>query len=511
MIPATMKPRDFAIVLLFCAASFAQTSQPAESLSVLKGRPDAQGDELLGPTYESRGSGISFRAPADSKQIKKAYSGEEIAEFAVEAKNWRLTVVRSTVKQPLPLTGAETNTKGLLELTVDRLKQNSAGADVVRQDTVDIGDSRVGMIAARFTIGTSRVLCQEAIFQANDQLYYTLSLVSPAAKTNAEGKTPDDDPAEHDAVETFRHVIDTVKLLDRTMVKEDQNQRLFRTRALFVNWNEATLKAALIPDFWLRLIKDGKDIGYTHVTEQMEKPDTSPGIYVRIRSYSSPTPGVEANALSWLFVTFDRRHEDWSSMLQMEDKTKNSKNVVSEVGSSNRKTARVLDQNIEPGEPGPAGKADAKQPPVRQTEVYTLTVTTKSRDFNSTPINRNLPPFYLPQALGHLLPRLVPIKEPKTFLFASYVADRREVMMRYVDVGYEQEIDLGGKHIRAVPVQERIGLEGDPTIHYISPEGKFLGSVSKESGLTILPAELAEIRAHWPNADEDHAALEAAH
>ena len=36
--------------------------------------------------------------------------------------------------------------------------------------------------AARFGIGTSRVLCQSAIFQANDQLYYTLTLICPAAK-----------------------------------------------------------------------------------------------------------------------------------------------------------------------------------------------------------------------------------------------------------------------------------------------------------------------------------------
>ena len=62
-------------------------------------------------------------------------------------------------------------------------------------------------------------------------------------------------------------------------------------------------------------------------------------------------------------------------------------------------------------------------------------------------------------------------------------ADRR--------LGAEQMVDLGGKQVRAVPISDRIGLEGQPTIHYMSPEGKYLGSVNKSARITILPTDAA--------------------
>ena len=37
------------------------------------------------------------------------------------------------------------------------------------------------------------------------------------------------------------------------------------------------------------------------------------------------------------------------------------------------------------------------------------------------PMQRGLPPFYLPQVISHLLPRLVPTGDPKTFMFMIYV------------------------------------------------------------------------------------------
>ena len=68
----------------------------------------------------------------------------------------------------------------------------------------------------------------------------------------------------------------------------------------------------------------------------------------------------------------------------------------------------------------------------------------------------NFNPNYLMRSL-HLLPQLLPLREPKTYLFYSYVADRREVMLRYVDVGREADVTLDGRHIRAIPVADRIG------------------------------------------------------
>ena len=84
-------------------------------------------------------------------------------------------------------------------------------------------------------------------------------------------------------------------------------------------------------------------------------------------------------------------------------------------------------------------------------------------------------------------------------MFAVYVSDQSHVMHRYVDVGSEQDVDLAGQHVRAVPISDRVGLEGAPTIHYISADGKYLGSVNKESKITILPSDAATLQKIWAN------------
>ena len=44
-----------------------------------------------------------------------------------------------------------------------------------RQDVEDLGEQKAGLIAARLSAVGQRKLFQQAIIQANDQLYYTLS------------------------------------------------------------------------------------------------------------------------------------------------------------------------------------------------------------------------------------------------------------------------------------------------------------------------------------------------
>lgn len=62
---------------------------------------------------------------------------------------------------------------------------------------------------------------------------------------------------------------------------------------------------------------------------------------------------------------------------------------------------------------------------MRQQEVYTLNVTPVNRSGENQPVTRQLPPFYAPQALGSLLPRLLIKNEGKTHPFAQYSSDRQ--------------------------------------------------------------------------------------
>jgi hypothetical protein len=348
----------------------------------------------------------------------------------------------------------------------------------------------------RYFKGASGYLVQQAAIQANDQLYYLLTMNSPGAKTAKAAET--DDPNEKAAADAFKQMLDSVKLLDRSIIKDDQNERLYRTRAFFVTLNARKLRETIIPEQWMRLRREGKDIGYTYIVEEPDNAGGSDGIKIGIRSRSYPDPNSQVDGETWFYVTGDRRHENWSNLVWIQNLAAHTSDQMAEIGSSDRRVTRAADESdlIAKGD-----KNDPNQPKVRVSDVYTLNVQAVGKSAAVAPINRSLPPFYLPEAVGHLLPRLLPRREPKTFLFATYVSDRREVMMRYVDVGTEKEVELDGQRVMAVPISDRVGLEGSVTIHYVSPEGKYLGSVNKDSKITVLPTDAATLQKMWANAD----------
>jgi hypothetical protein len=60
-----------------------------------------------------------------------------------------------------------------------------------------------------------------------------------------------------------------VRLLDRSGIKQDQNERLFRTRALFVHFTPERIRRSVVDEQWLRIIRDGEEIGYSYVVEEI--------------------------------------------------------------------------------------------------------------------------------------------------------------------------------------------------------------------------------------------------
>jgi hypothetical protein len=479
------------------AQDAAKPGAPAEPLKILADRPDAAAgsSDLLGPVYESPAQGIVVRGPAGSKTIKSGVAADEIIQFANDDKGWLLKVSRAHLQQPVPLVvtgdGAQKGKKGLLELTREQFKDGNPGTEILREELLRLGSTNAGMLAARYTQNAQRRFMQQAIVRDSDQVYYVLTMTSPGS-TTAKAGSDEVDPREKLAADTFQAVVESFNLLDRGKIKEDQDFRLFRTRAFYVNLKPDRIREAVVPEQCLRLLRDGKDIGYTYVVEQVKKHNGVDSLLVGIRSHTEPDANFKIDAESWLISSLDRRSEEWSNGA-LADAGKGAKEALTEFGTSDQDVKRVLDPNA-----GVVDKNDPKQPPVRKVESYTLTVNFLSKAAAAEPIKRDLPPWYLPQAVGQLLPRLLPRTEPKTFLFATWSSDQREVIARYVDVGAQTTVKLGDKTVRAIPVKDRLGLEGASTTHYVDPTtGKYLGSISEDSHITILPTDQATLVSIW--------------
>lgn len=484
-------------VTLAVAFSFSLAAQLSAQPATRPGAP------LLGQRFESLAAGIAFRPPADMKQLRGAIGSTEVVRFVNEDRKWILKVSRVLLEpdKPLPLSvwkdkdGIER--PGMLEFITSQFKTETPGAEVLRQDVIEIGEASVGLMAAKFNFGLETNLSQQAIVRASDLQYYVFALTCAVPRQgNIEA-----DPTTRLAVESFNAMVDTVQLLDQSRLKQDQDERLYRTRSLFVNLTRDKLSSTLVKEQWLRVVRDGKDVGYTYVIEEIardlprkgrpERQAGTEGVLVGARARLIPETGGQTDSESWLFCTFDRKYEAWSSIAVTDDPN------TGRISSGELGVSRWREKPI----PAP-GAGLGTNPGVSLTEEYRLEVTKLGQNVSSEPTIRDLPPFYLPHALGQLVPRLVPLREPKGYLFATWVSDTGQVVYRYVDVGSEREVMLAGKRVRAVPVNDRVGLEGSITTHYISPDqGRYLGSVNEDSKITILPTDAPTLEKLWKQAD----------
>ncbi len=487
-------------------------------VNVLTGRPDAEPDlsaTLLGPAFESKTAGIHFRPPADTKQVATAGT-EALAEYVNEEKQILLRVSRVAQPTPIELTkGVDANgepTGGLLGYMADKQRQANVGSKTLRCDKINVDSNWVGILTMRYTSGTQRWLRQQAVVQVNEQLYFIFTMTTPAGQLR-QGVSAEDaaaneeaDAGEKLAVETFNAMVDSIKIIDRTAIKQDQNERLYRTRALIVNWNEKRMTDILVPKQFFRTVRGGKDVGFTFVEEMTDTAGIGgavKGIAVYVRAHNDEPDDKGHRKVvdvgSYQFMSFDQHHENWTrkTMVQIQTEAGVTDTLNTEFGNSIWEIRKVPAPVV-----GVGDAKDPKAPLMRPASIHVLDVNHWSRESDEPAVHIELPVFYLSQAGGHFLPRLVVDKtynEPRTYLFASYVPTTRVLMMRYVDVSEEKDLSFNGETFRGHAVSEHVGLDGPPTVHYIAMDGKYKGSENKEAKTLILPAEEETIRKVWNN------------
>lgn len=484
----------FAVIglTLFAAAAVAQTTQAA---------PPAR------PELGERFSGmfdVSFRPFAGGKSLESNTANEK-ARFFREDKNWTLIFTRADLPDEMPLKdrpgpGGKPQ-GGYLSNVVGKLRNDDAGADVLRNEVIDLGDLRIGVIAAATLDHGKRVLLQQALMEVTPQLYYSLTMIVPIGP----GK-PDADPAVRDAAVTFKAILDSIEKVDLSQRRREQDEALIRTRNLWAAWNKNKVLSVLSPDRYLAFKRDGKDIGYAYVVEQpadalpkqgeVHNPAAAakaPGVRVGIRTHTAGENGRSVDTESWMYVTFDRQHEAWSNLTVVNDPNnkdpKDRRMTYSELGASDVEMKPVFDKD----EKGAITRHDMP--------VYTMNVRNADRNLVAEPVEHKLPPFYLPQALGQLAPRLVDLSYPTSYLFASYNSGNRKLMMRYVDVSPAAAVKIDGRETRAVGVSERIGLGGSVTTHYFTRSGDYVGTVNNDSKIEVVPTDRATLLATWKDAD----------
>lgn len=466
---------------------------------------------------------VSFKPFAEPRAVEPQSTGE-IARFDREAKKWLLTFSRLDLGEDSPLRDSRRADgqaqAGYLSTAINKLRSGDPNADVLRNEIIELGDLRIGVLAALTHERNAKVLLQQALIEVTPRLYYTLVMTSPVETDDATKS-----PAAREAGAVFKGILDSIERVDLSAMKQDQDERLFRTRGLFAQWSRAKLSGAMTPERYLRYKRDGRDVGYAYVVEQpadalprtdrpegAADPAAAAGLRVGTRSRTVVEGGKSLDVESWMYVSYDRRHEVWSNVTVLNDpagRTEKEKTVwFSEVGASDLNREREFDRNLthddlkeddQRAKNDPKNEAKARS--FREVDRYRLLVRNEGRSAVAQPLERLLPPFYLPQALGAMLPRLVPLDNATGYLFAVFNSESRQVMMRYVDVSPERDVRLDGKPNRAIGVSERLGSAGSVTTHYFGRRGDYLGSVNNDTKLEIVPTDAETLKSIWKDAN----------
>ncbi len=479
------------------------------------GVPGLSADDV---PFVSRVSGLKFLPPAGGTIQRQLNSGE-IVRYSYPALGWTLTVKENPNSAHLPLTGnpraarqpgavVPADGQGLLELSAAQLTDRGGKpAQILFQDVVPVGRP-VGLIKALDNAGNNRLFVQTALIVNGIGRYYVLQLVAPAAAQPA-------------AEAAFQQTLASVELLDRAAFKQEQRRRLDNTRGLWVLIDRRKIESVLQPVHFLRVVRDGRDIGYVQVDERVDTLNGRPGAYVDVREHlvtgapaaAGPAPGgpglnvprpaaagpavaaapTQLDREAKSFVTFDRDHESWSTQTRLNDRPGHDS---MELGGSDVEAHPKLVPAAHLMLGRPTTEPD-KRPGRDVLLVDDYVGATRSAPTFRTRVDHDVS--YLPQAIAQLLPRLVPVDEPEQYMFSFYVSEQRDTLARYVDVGRQRAVTLDGRTVQAVPVADRVGADGVVTTHYVDPvDGQWLGTVSDDGRLEVLPTDADTLRKAWP-------------
>ena len=148
-----------------------------------------------------------------------------------------------------------------------------------------------------------------------------------------------------------------------------------------MNWTPARLHSVLLSQQWVRILKNGKDIGYTYITEdqaggiprplhakelqgiekngenvgrktERELAKAGDGILIGVSARlildgvrSDKTKGpIQSDSSSWFFVSADKKHEDFSRVVVTDDHKAAKKGYVQEFGVSEKRVRRMFEK-----------------------------------------------------------------------------------------------------------------------------------------------------------------------
>ncbi|HOD84770.1 MAG: hypothetical protein BWX88_04528 [Planctomycetes bacterium ADurb.Bin126] len=220
---------------------------------------------------------------------------------------------------------------------------------------------------------------------------------------------------------------------------------------------------------WFLLSYQGKKAGFTRVVETAKTLRSMEGYAVRSWSLIEiPKTPVRLNRRE-SFVSNDRKYERWRDQWQT-----GSGKTADNGAEDGMLHDGVLICDVDPG----GGQ-----------KVLTYEYRLKAEA-----------EYYLPHAVGWLLPRMLDLSKSGSCAFCTYAGARNVFEIRTVTVVGPADVTVGSNQVRATKVLDLPSDDAKPSTAYYSARGELLRLESPD-GLVMEASDAAAVRKAYPKAD----------
>ncbi|HKQ46968.1 MAG TPA: hypothetical protein VJZ71_02735 [Phycisphaerae bacterium] len=374
--------------------------------------------------------------------------------------------VSPTLTQEIVLKQSSTTQKvpmdEMLKRISDALELEFSDVTILAQQTQQIAGRPGAILSASFFHEGVKRLRLEAVVEHKPQSYYILLYSGPLALR------AQSEPLFHRVLGSLQLLADQV---DETRMKDalESGVRLLRSIS------GEQLKAAILPEEFLKFESEGRTIGFVAVyqaestwepSSKAGAPDRGyPGIRIRERGWTFEKDGRARRLQNSMFISYDLKHERWkTSVTTLVPATGNQPEYLDIALEEGLRTGDVLltNQTYSMGAPAQANPA------------------------------LQLPEAYVSRAVIRLLPRLIDdLAKKQSFAFVTFDHGRAGLVARVIECQGEDSAAGIPSNDGVFRLEDREGLAADPTRLYVDGAGRTL--LVKTGPLTMTRAEGQEL------------------
>lgn len=447
-----------ALVVLPIAA--AQPADPAGSVPSDTVGVAAKGE--LGEAYVDGSFGFSVRPLAGSTihRRKRTVEGDlQLCQFVMLEQRWSMSVRLASRPRSL-------DAESMLKEDNAQLALRYGDLETLRFEPTRVFGREAARSEVRFTSEQQAWLRQEAVIRTRPTEFFILLLVTPAA--------------DHDVARScFEQIVQSFQVLRSEAVQQEIDAALARGTALLQSAaaGQPDITAGVSPERYLRIMRDGKDVGFVETLEAAEAVRHHEGIQLLQRVWMFEDDGSFKLMQEREFLSRDLSYEQWENRVYVVQQTKGQPPRVAMSGENG----------------------------IRQDDQLLVEYLPKSKSGKDAEKAIEVEPSYASGSWGTLLPRVVDLSKPELYAFSMYDGDRRGLVLRTFRVVGPTQTVIAGRTTTAYRIEDSEGLVPPVTEVYVDKSGHIL-RISAEA-IEMMAATRAEVEVIYRERVEQSQAL----